>query len=292
MVAQGQGTVSIKIGGNVYGGGNKGKVDGNTRVTVKAGDIGHTDKPDEDRPLTNPRGRVFGGARMADIGGNAFVNIDGENATGYMVINHVYGGNDVAGHIGTIPANKKMPSELEEVIPEPTDEQLTEASLTREQWRAAQKTANPKKNNVDKTWDSYVRISTGTEKTYIGQLFGGGNGEFEYTDKDGTPFQDKDGNYLVKEGNTVIARSQTPFNKPELGKAYLEVVGGSIVYAYGGGNNATVTDETVIYVDNPSTVVNHVLVGPDGKEAAEAVYTAYKAYKTNEANGTQQTSWS
>ena len=280
IVAQGQETsttgVSIKIGGNVYGGGNKGKVDGNTRVTVKAGDIGHTDKPDEDRPLANPRGRVFGGARMADIGGNAFVNIDGENATGYMVINHVYGGNDVAGHIGTIPANKKMPSELEEVIPEPTDEQLTEASLTREQWRAAQKAANPKKNNVDKTWDSYVRISTGTEKTYIGQLFGGGNGEFEYTDKNGTPFQDEDGNYLVKEGNTVIARSQTPFNKPELGKAYLEVVGGSIVYAYGGGNNATVTDETVIYVDNPSTVVNHVYVKADGTEDKTATEASHE----------------
>ena len=177
IVAQGQETsttgVSIKIGGNVYGGGNKGKVDGNTRVTVKAGDIGHTDKPDNQRPLTNPRGRVFGGARMADIGGNAFVNLDGENATGYMVINHVYGGNDVAGHIGTKAANKKMPSELTEVIPEPTEEQLnaSESPLTREQWRAAQKAANPKKNNVDKTWDSYVRISTGNEKTYIGQLF-------------------------------------------------------------------------------------------------------------------------
>ena len=41
-----------KIGGNVYGGGNKGKVKGNTRVTVKAGDLHN----------------VYGGARMADVG--------------------------------------------------------------------------------------------------------------------------------------------------------------------------------------------------------------------------------
>ena len=39
----------IKIGGNVYGGGNKGNVDGSTRVTVLAGDIGAVDK-DATRP--------------------------------------------------------------------------------------------------------------------------------------------------------------------------------------------------------------------------------------------------
>ena len=37
-------------------------------------------------------------------------------------------------------------------------------------------------------------------------------------------------------------------------------MGGSIVYAFGGGNNATVTEKTVIYVDNPSKVVNEILV--------------------------------
>ena len=116
VVAQGQSSasqgVSIKIGGNVYGGGNKGKVKGNTRVTVKAGDIGATDKPDNERPLAEPRGRVFGGARMADVGGNTFVNIDGEHATGYMVINQVYGGNDVAGTIGTGETVPQIPRRM------------------------------------------------------------------------------------------------------------------------------------------------------------------------------------
>ena len=58
-VAQGQ----IKIGGNVYGGGNAGDMTGNTSVTVFAGDVKD----------------VYGGARMADVGGRTFVNIDGEH---------------------------------------------------------------------------------------------------------------------------------------------------------------------------------------------------------------------
>ena len=261
IVAQGQ----IKIGGNVYGGGNKGNVEGNTRVTVKAGDIGATDKPESERPLDNPRGRVFGGARMADVGGNAFVNIDGEHATGYMVINQVYGGNDVAGNIGTKPDNKVMPTELTAI-------------------KANQDDTDPKKNAIDNTWSSYVRISNGTEKTYIGQLFAGGNGEFDYKDENGDDLRDGD-DYVVKEGDIIVARKSTPFHKPEVDKAYLEVVGGSIVYAYGGGNNATVTEKTVIHVDNPSTVVNHILVDADGKEGDAATYTTLA---TNEANGSNE----
>ena len=81
--SQGQSAVpqGIKIGGNVYGGGNKGKVAGNTNVTVKAVD-----------EVNN----VFGGARMANVGGRAYVNIDGEDVTGDILIPNVYGGNDSA----------------------------------------------------------------------------------------------------------------------------------------------------------------------------------------------------
>ena len=61
----------IKIGGNVYGGGNQGHVSGNTKVVVMKGDS---------------LNRVFGGARMANVGGKTFVNIDGKHATGNIVI--------------------------------------------------------------------------------------------------------------------------------------------------------------------------------------------------------------
>lgn len=46
---------------------------------------------------------------------------------------------------------------------------------------------------------------------------------------------------------------------PDLGKTYLELLGGSIVYAYGGGNNATITNRTVIALNNPSKVVNSII---------------------------------
>ena len=76
VVAQGQ----IRIGGNVYGGGNHAEVQGSTKVTVKAGDIGAVMDPDAIRPLDDPQGKVFGGARMANVGGNTFVHIDGKSA--------------------------------------------------------------------------------------------------------------------------------------------------------------------------------------------------------------------
>ena len=92
-VAQAQ----ITIGGSVYGGGNAGDTKGSTTVTVRAGDINE----------------VYGGARMADVKGSAFVNIDGAQASNYIVINKVYGGNDVAGTIGSNDAAaKKFPSDV------------------------------------------------------------------------------------------------------------------------------------------------------------------------------------
>jgi len=280
IVAQGQ----IKIGGNVYGGGNKGNVEGSTKVTVRAGDIGAV-AADAERPVDNPRGRVFGGARMANVGGSTFVNIDGENATGYILINQVYGGNDIAGHIGTAKAvGATIPEELKAVKrdghPEDADD--------------------PKRNAVDNTFNSYVRISTKAtnehyteeeitaastdpenpaygksttdvkpdptaEKVYIGQLFGGGNGDFTYTDENGDPLMEG-GEYIVKQGDIIIARSATPFVLPELDKTYLEIKGGSIVYGYGGGNNATVKKQNIIHIDNPSAVVNHIKVDANGNE--------------------------
>lgn len=184
----------IKIGGNVYGGGNKGDTGGNTTVTVRAGDLD----------------KVFGGACEANVGGSAFVNIDSENDPAYTLINHVYGGNDRS---GTIKGGTAVPEELEQAA----------------------------RNGVDNTWNAFVRIGPNTEekKIYIGQLFGGGNGDYDiYND-------------AVK--------------KPELERTYLEITGGSMVYAFGGGNNATVTKQSIICVDNQSQVVNSI-EDANGKE--------------------------
>ena len=202
----------IKIDGSVYGGGNAGDVSGNTAVTVNAGDLNE----------------VFGGARQANVGGHAFVNINGEKASDYILINRVYGGNDISGQIGTNTA-------LAETNTVPTE------------------ITNADDNDVDNTWNAFVRISSSntegqtgeTGKVYIGQLFGGGNGAYDYDSE------------KLSDGETANPYYQ--LSKPELDRTYLEIVGGSIVYAFGGGNNATVTDKTVIHVNNTSPVVNSVL---------------------------------
>ena len=113
----------ITIGGNVYGGGNAGKTGGNTTVTVHAGDLN----------------RVFGGARMADVKGRAFMNIDGAHASNYIVINRLYGGNDIAGTIGS------SADELPDVVKD-----------------------HAANNGVDKTWNALVLISTKTVTTGTG----------------------------------------------------------------------------------------------------------------------------
>ena len=231
-MAQGQ----IKIGGSVYGGGNHGNVDGSANVRVCAGDIN----------------KVFGGARMANIGGNTYVHIDGAHATGYSVINYVYGGNDVAGKIGTIDSlNRKNPSDEQKTLP-------TEIAGNTD--------------GVDLTWNSYVHLSTKVDgeghaagdakKCFIGQMFAGGNGDFTYTDDEGNPLMVGE-QYVAKEGDDIIAYSETELSKPELDKTYLDIQGGTIFFAHGGGNNATVREKAVIHVANPSEVVTEIMVNAE-----------------------------
>ena len=271
----------IKIGGNVYGGGNHAEVKGSTKVTVNAGDIGAVMDPEAVRPLADPAGKVFGGARMANVGGSSFVHIDGEHASDYILINQVFGGNDIAGHIGTAAA-------VEEDIPT----ELTEVGT------------GEKQNAVDNTFNSYVRISTKAtndhytageiaaastdpedpaygkretdvkpdplaKKVYIGQLFAGGNGDFDYEQGPSTK-PGKVIHYIYNWSDTrhehPIAQVETDegevgFQLPELDKTYLEIKGGSIVYGYGGGNNATVKEQNIIHIDNPSAVVNSIMDG-------------------------------
>ena len=205
----------------MYGGGNAGNTGGSATVTVRMGDID---------------GNVFGGARMANVAGSTFVNIDGEHAPDntFILINRVYGGNDIAGTIGT---SASIPTELTAVG--------TEAG----------------KNDIDNTWNTFVRVSSAPDNSnqrgYIGQLFGGGNGEYYYNNNSGTHAiyeSEKD----FTESKDPIATTTEDFIQPSIDRTYLEIVGGSIVYAYGGGNKATINQKTVIYVDNDSHVVNSI----------------------------------
>lgn len=220
----------ITIAGNVYGGGNAGDLGKGTKVTVRGGDINH----------------VYGGARQANVGGSSFVHIDGQNSSmPYVVINKVYGGNDIAGTIGT---SETLPSEL----------------------------TDTEENKIDNDFNAFVRLSTKTittgtgneavttedpnaAKVYIGQLFAGGNGDYFYINEDNKhKIYNSEQDHI--DGKSPLSSNETDFVFPEIGKTYLEICGGSIVYAYGGGNSATITDTTVIFLNNPSEVVNSIQV--------------------------------
>ena len=213
----------LVIGGNVYGGGDEAAVGGNTEVQVISGDI---------------EGSLYGGARMANVGGSTLVNIDGEAlpsagkefVQNYILIDHVYGGNDISGSIGSMSA---------------TGDQAKFNALTDENTGLLDDAVE---DGVDATWNVFVHISDGgtddvTGKSikpiYIGQLYGGGNGDYDYVTSTNNPYYGKD--------------------RPELDRTYIDIHGGSIVYAYGGGNAATVRKQTVICVENHSAVVNSIV---------------------------------
>ena len=273
IVAQGQ----IKIGGNVYGGGNEGYVQGNTNVTVLAGDIGA--RLDEGTEASkHPAGKVFGGARKADVGGNTFVHIDGEHASADMLINQVYGGNDVSGVVGNkmddenytkrpVPSvlaaeaaadgvdntwntfvlvSSKMTTKAVHYTQAECDEYNTENNLSRGDYGyLTTRHVNPLTPGV---------LDPTNKNIFIGQLFGGGNGDFIYT-------SDGEGTYTVTEGegNAEVTLA-TKAVKPDLARSYIAIHGGTIADSYGGGNGVTVTEQAVVCVDNPSQVVTNAEV--------------------------------
>ena len=206
----------ITIGGSVYGGGNAGETKGSTNVTVYAGELNN----------------VFGGARMANVTGSAFVNIDGEHASDNIFINSVYGGNDIAGTVGS------------EINQEDKNTNLVPGEL--------KETAENKINN---SWQAFIRTSPTPETAttaerkslVIGSLFGGGNGDYDYSEN--SPYKG--------------------LLKPELGKTYLEIQGGCIAHLYGGGNNATVKTNTTICIDNNSPVLTQTNVWPNDPTTPE-----------------------
>jgi len=207
----------------------------------------------------NIQGNVYGGARQADVGGHAYVNIGADHHD--VIISAVYGGNDIAGTVGT-GQKGAVPSEF---TTKPNSSTPSEAET----------------NGIDNTYDAFV--STNVEATgkhiFIGQIFGGGNGDYTYEDVNGNPLTDgtdSDGNtiYKVMDGSTKVATSLEPFVKPELNRTYLSLKGGTFGYAYGGGNNATVKDKNDspgrcdIYINNTSAVWD--INGADGDENTNA----------------------
>lgn len=206
----------IKIGGNVYGGGNEGNLGGKTQVSIYAGDLN----------------KVYGGARRANVAGSASVLVDGEHMTGDITINYVYGGNDIAGTVGT---SANLPT-----------------------WVTAKAQDD---YGINTTYNTFVGTTsertettgTGGEETtsqpytiFIGQLFGGGNGDYTYSDKKAN------GKYDV----TISGTTVEDVDLPEVAKTFVDLHGGTFGYVYAGGNNATVTEATDICINNHSAVTH------------------------------------
>ena len=213
----------IVIGGHVYGGGNAGNTGGNTTVTVHAGDLN----------------RVFGGARMANVGGRAFMNIDGAHASNYIVINRLYGGNDIAGTIGT--STDELPDEVKEHAGNNgVDKTWNALVLISSKMNPAVKYTQAEIEAAQEGDDAYGKttddiktpatLAEGNKSIYIGQLFGGGDGEYEY----GSETEGSNTVYYAIENGVKVATSKTEFTVPNLGKTFVDIHGGSIVYAYGG----------------------------------------------------------
>ena len=196
-------------------------------------------------------GNVYGGARQANVGKSTFVNVGADHHD--VLINSVYGGNDISGTIGY---SDNVPTELDEAALN----EITDADGD-----------NEGKNY--KGYNTFVRVSPEATKTtgegenavttqlyniFIGSLFGGGNGDYTHV-VDGTKRIIKD-----KKTNEVLAEvtiGEGDFNYPDVSKAYLEIKGGTIALVYGGGNNATVTEATDICIDNNSQVTTEITDG-------------------------------
>ncbi len=232
---------------NVYGGGNQADLMGHTKVHILGGDV-HAPG-------------VFGGARLANIYGYSYVFVDGQNLKNDLIVNCIYGGNDISGTIAsstkwawTNPESKNMVF--------PFDNQIN--------------------TDVDKTWNAFVRTTNpdkadGTgKKIFIGQVFGGGNGDYDtyadYDTKVTIPLKEWNssaGEYQEVEGGKTFTDLT---GRPTLVKTYLEIGGGTIAYLYGGGNAATVTEKTIICIDNSSEVVTSI-DDASGTDILQAPYT-------------------
>jgi len=197
---------------NVYGGGNQADLMGSTQVALQGGYY---------------HGNVFGGSRMADIFGYAYVNLDGANVAedSILIVPKVYGGNDISGNIQTSD-NWTW-----------TQNMQTPFTPVMEQGQL---------HIIDGTWNAFVHASIkydpvnkvlGPNNIFVGEIYGGGNGDYNYTADNSLTLIDS----LATDSTEATTLTFDNLVKPEVEKVYLDILNGTYGNLYGGGNNATVT---------------------------------------------------
>ncbi len=200
-------------------------------------------------------GSVFGGACMADIQGRTYVWINGVNA---LNIGAVYGGNDISGNISSNALVVTNPYIDPYSIP-------VQSISNGENW---------------KNWNAFVRVTESAKgNVNIGSLFGGGNGDYGYV---GT-----EGNYSITlkdfaPNGTEPTRTLTVSNRPTLGRVLVDVTGGTFNAIYGGGNNATVTSSTDIYLNGANLTATNVFGG--NNKAVMAIRPTWHLYDATITN--------
>ena len=205
------------VWGCVYGGGHQGDICGKSTLLpqFKALDGVSTHV----RVYSGRVGDVFGGARMANIEGGTWVEVeDRSNDHFHVIIDRVFGGSDLSGNIGL--------SKQTSVI-----------------------------RKTDFTANTYVFINEGQHEDgnysgfpLIGEVYAGGNGE--YGDA-GAGDVYANGEVMTMSGET---RSLVGVSRPSVDSTYLEIHGGTILSAFGGANSSCVNHTARITVDYPNKV--------------------------------------
>ena len=156
--------------------------------------------------------QVFGGARAGDIEGGTYVEINDKSHNHFhTIVNRVFGGCDVSGHIGT---GLQTPE--------------------REKKRA-------RSNTFVRIMETMHEDSTYTGFPLVGEVYAGGNGNYGVGD-----YNRYTGGYVQMLGADSAALAGR--ERPNIDSAYVEVLGGTIWDLYGGASNSLVRKNTVISV--------------------------------------------
>lgn len=255
--------------GGVYGGGEgaKATVTGSTNVTISGGDnFNNVYGGGKQALLTGNahvtliggqvRNNVFAGACMANINGYALVDIKGSNASGasQLLVKAVYGGNDISGSI------------------------LNSSNATPTSLGYSYKVTS----GLPTTLESFVFAQPTATNAFVGNVFGGGNGAYQYGGS-----EDSWSVTMKDLGTGTVTFTNLP-NKPVAPHAYLQIEGGTYGSIYGGGNEATISERTDIYFGIGMNGDNYADVEPMKNIPAEALswLDLYEGYTMNEGGTT------
>ena len=246
------GSTNVTINGgenynNVYGGGKQALLSGNAHVFLKSGIV---------------RNNVFAGACMANINGYALVDIQGDNDqnANQLLIKAVYGGNDISGSI----LNSSQSS--------PSSSYISYFPLVT--------------SGLSDDLSSYVFARSTATNAFIGNVFGGGNGAYQYGGSEGNWSVTMNDPEATTDEKTITFKGLT--NLPVAPHAYLQIEGGTYGSIYGGGNKATISGSTDIYFGIGMNGESYADVAPmtDIPKDALEWLDLYEGYTLNDGGNT------